>query len=214
MPQPRIKAAFLALDLGRWDMAQTLAEPLVHSADLSAAQLGLVALMRSYRLTNRARDAWSAFETWRQQHPQCPLTWNLAWEAFHCAEHIPSVSLAEMNRFQAILNTRPEGVAVYLQRGQAERLPVPPALAGTSPVRRTLAVLQLGVFRDQENAKNEAQRLRSQGWQPQIIKSLQAGFDLYLVQVLSGNPQKDQKKLKALGYEPYSRQGLLPDPEE
>ncbi len=213
LSQPRIKAAFLALDLGRWDTAQTLAEPLVHSADLSAAQLGLVALMRSYRLTHRAPDAWSAFETWRGQHPQCPLTWNLAWEAFHCAEHIPSVSLAEMNRFQAILNAKPEGLSVYLQKGQAESLPVPPALAGTL-ARRTQAVLQLGVFRDQDNAKNEANRVRSQGWHPQIIKSRQAGFYLYLVQILSQNPQNDLKSLKALGYEPYLRQGLLPDPEE
>ena len=214
LPQPRIKAAFLALDLGRWATAQTLAEPLVHSADLSAAQLGLVALMRSYRLTHRAPDAWSAFETWRRQHPQCPLTWNLAWEAFHCAEHIPSVSLAEMNRFQAILNTKPKGLSVYLQKGQAESLPLPPAIASTAGGRNALAVLQLGVFRIKENAKNETQRLRSQGWHPQLIKSRQAGFDLYLVQILSHSPQADLKRLKALGYEPYLRQGLLPDPEE
>ena len=212
LPQPRIKAAFLALDLGRWDTAQSLAEPLVSSSDLSAAQLGLVALMRSYRLTNRASQAWLTFEQWRKQH-HCPLTWNLAREAFQCAEHIPSVSLAEMNHFQTILKSRPEGVAAYLQNGQAESLPVPPVVASSS-LTRSPAVLQLGVFRDRANAENETQRLRIQGWQPQLIKSRQAGFDLYLVRISSRNPQQDLQKLKALGYEPYLRQGFPPVPEE
>ncbi len=204
LPGPRLKAALLSLTLGHWETAQELAGPLVNSEDLSASQLGLVVMMRSLRETQMPRKAWDIFQDWQVKHPQCPLTWNLAREAFRCAESVPSVSLNEMNHLQEIIKTKSKGVSVYLQTGQAEALPLPPPVK-YSHDHESPSVLQIGVFRNYQNAENEIQLLKKQGWKPQLKKSRQSGFDLYLVQILSRNVTLDIETLKAEGYEPYLR---------
>ncbi|NNM67643.1 MAG: SPOR domain-containing protein [Spirochaetales bacterium] len=188
------KASFLALSLGQVQKAQDLAQTLTQTGDPEAEQLGLLVQMSLLRQAQRAPEALRKFRRWQAAHATVPILLSLDRELGLC------LSAEAKNTFrQHFLKVQPTGGEFLLASGEAEMLPYPQI----PPAQNRTQILQLGVFRNLENARQLEKKLSSKGWTPQLERTVQAGFRLYRVSIPSDQADQDLEKLKIQGFESF-----------
>jgi tetratricopeptide (TPR) repeat protein len=188
------KVAFLALSLGQVQKAQDLAQTLTQSADTEAEQLGLLVQMRLLRQEQRSKEAVMRFRRWQTTHSRVPVLPSLV------REYISNLPSAEKNSSQLLfLKVQPVGGEVLLSQDEAEILPFP-QIPSTKNSSHTL---QMGIFRNLENARQLVKNLSKIGWGPQIDSTVQAGFRLYRVSIATDRAEQDLEKLKIQGFDGF-----------
>ena len=180
-----VHAANIAIDLGYGEEAAVLATRLKDSPQDEAQFKGLAIQMRLLRLEGRPQDAIQAYEAVKD-HTSCPVSVRV-----------------ERERSLELLKQAPEsspskaaaGPELWWHSGQAQLLP---SAADTFGLKVEMAVkLPLGAFRSWDNALTLIDMLREKGWSPLTdVKRTSGAPPLYLVSILSRQPETDRKRLK------------------
>lgn len=178
------KGAALAIDLGRGDEAWDWASRLVGSDSPGAVEAGTALKLRLLRLAGRPNDAGSLAAAWTSAHPKASPGPALTDELVRLGQKRPIV-----------------GPPAWVASGVWS--PWPSAgerwgLTITETVR-----LQVGAFADWGHALTLVDMLREQGWVPQTeAKVSKAGEKLFVVSVLTRQPEVDRGRLAAQGLSP------------
>ena len=190
------KAAFLALSLGQVQKAQDLAQTLSQRADIESEQLGLLVQMSLLRQEQRSNESVVRFERWQTAHAAVPVLFSLSREY---NLNLSLSSAVKKRARQYFVKVRPVGGELLLAHGEAEILPLPPIPC----TQKRTQTLQIGVFRNLENARQLEKNLSVKGWTPEVDSTLQAGFRLYRVSLSSDRAEQDLEKLKTQGFDGF-----------
>lgn len=189
------KCGHLAVSLGLIDEAADYSSRLLAQKSASAQQEGTLLKMKVFRLQGRSKLAQKLFEDFSQTSLFTKPSAALLNEALLL---YPENS-EDWNRLASLMEEScPEALA---RSGSWSFLPDPGELY-RNPKSSTAVRLQIGVFRDWGNVQSQVQKLKSSQWVPLVEKTSKNSKELFILYIMSENPNEDLKKLKAQGYQP------------
>jgi len=190
------KASHLSIDLGYGEEAWDLGGRLLAAKNQQAVEAGTLVRMRLLRVQGKSSDALGLYNAYLKDWPQpTPGPGLLAevWRLRTTAGKSPGLEESQLKKSG--------GPASWVVQGAWSWLSSPTEALGLT-VQEAVR-LQIGVFKDWDNALTLLDMLREKGWSPFTdVKTNAAGETLHVIYVISRQPASDKARLLA--------QGLLP----
>jgi hypothetical protein len=188
------KAAHLSIDLGYGEEAWDLSGRLLAAKNQAAVEAGTLVRMRLLRLQGKTAAALALYAAYAKDWPQSSPGPGIATEVWRLR-----TTGGRPGPDDTVL--KKPGPAFWAVQGTWAWLPSPGDALGLT-VQEAVR-LQIGVFKDWNNALTVINMLREKGWSPLTeARTSAAGETLHVIYVISRQPITDKARLAA--------QGLLP----